>query len=41
MNIFYLGKDEGYMLDICLFRNEFEKVKSKIELRGDDFKVVD
>ena len=41
LNIFYLGKDEGYMLDIRLFRNEPEKVKSKIELRGDDPKVVD
>jgi len=40
-SIFYLGKDEGYMLDIRLFRNEPEKVKSKIELRGDDPKVVD
>ena len=29
------------MLDIRLFRNEPEKVKSKIELRGDDPKVVD
>ena len=29
------------MLDIRLFRNEPEKVKSKIELRGDDSKVVD
>ena len=25
LNIFYLGKDEGYMLDIRLFRNEPEK----------------
>ena len=33
------GKDEGYMLDIRLFRNEPEKVKSKIELRGDDLKL--
>ena len=29
------------MLDIRLFRNEPDKVKSKIELRGDDPKVVD
>ena len=29
------------MLDIRLFRNEPDTVKSKIELRGDDPKVVD
>lgn len=29
------------MLDIRLFRNEFVIVKSKIELCGDDLKVVD
>ncbi|MFI3132687.1 hypothetical protein QRX48_01065, partial [Staphylococcus warneri] len=29
------------MLDIKLFRTEPDKVKSKIELRGDDPKVVD
>ena len=36
-----MGKDEGFMLDIKLFRTEPDKVKSKIELRGDDPKVVD
>ena len=29
------------MLDIKQFRDETDKVKSKIELRGDDSKVVD
>ena len=35
----YLGKDEGYMLDIRLFRNEPEKVKSKIELEATILKL--
>ena len=41
IKFFKIGKDEYYMLDIRLFREQADTVKSKIELRGDDPKVVD
>ena len=36
LNFSKIGKDEYYMLDIRLFREQADTVKSKIELRGDD-----